>query len=463
MSTALTTVRAKVAEAISRYSLLQDKKKILVAFSGGADSTLLLTLLAERSDISLAAAHVHHGIRGEEADRDEAFCRSFCAVRDIPFHVCHANIPDEAAKQGIGLEEAARNCRYAFFDKLCQDHGYDLVATAHNADDHLETVLFHLVRGTSLEGLCGIPPSRAQMIRPLLLCEADTIRHACQESGIPYVTDSTNTDTSYTRNYLRAEIVPRLKALNPSLTDAVTRMTELLRADSLCLSDEASLYFLDSGRARLASLPDSVLGRVLMRELRERDMAPEAVHIRQLTSLLRSRRTQFRLSLPGGDIFCDRDTVTTKDLEASSSRYCLPLRIGRNRIDEQSELFVFPQGTVPTKEINKLKNIYKLSIQETIDSATIDRTVILRNRHPGDRYHYGGMTHQVKKLLQSTKLPLADRNRLPFLVRGNEILWIPFFPPADSARGGDHSQDMTVLYLSGRINDTRKDINDGKH
>lgn len=455
MSTALTNCRRRFAEALARFSLLSNRKRILVGFSGGADSALLLSLLQEVEGIEVAAAHLNHGIRGAEADADEAFCRHFCEERKIPFYVQHANIPLEAKESGMTVEETARNRRYAFFAELSQRYGYDAVATAHHADDNLETVLFHLTRGSALDGLCGIPPVRDNILRPLILCTSKDIRAACEEASIPYVIDSTNADTTYTRNFLRSKVIPPLKQINPSVTDAVSQMSSLLRDDRDYLRDEASLYLLDSGRERLRRLPDAVLSRVLLRELRKNGMTPEAGHIRLVMRSIRSDQPHCRISLPGGTLVCDRDEVYTEKDGAEAVDFFQPLRIGRNRIDGDSELFVFPPHASSAKDINKLKNVYKLSIQAVIDSATIDKTVCIRSRRPGDTYRLGNMTRSVKKMLQATKLPLSVRSRLPFLVKGEDILWIPSFPPSDLC---PPPQDgYTVLYLCGKIQNHGKD------
>ena len=148
--------KTKYLDTVSRYGMLKEGTSVLVGFSGGADSSLLLSLLSQTDGITVAAAHLNHGIRGEEALRDEYFCRRFCDENKITLYVKRVDVPKLAADGGLGIEEAARNARYEFFNDVCAEHGYDVIATAHNADDNLETVLFHLVRGTGLDGLCGI-------------------------------------------------------------------------------------------------------------------------------------------------------------------------------------------------------------------------------------------------------------------------------------------------------------------
>ena len=237
----------KIKKDLERLGILPALKKcdtVLCALSGGADSVVLLYFLhwyLPGQGIRLAAAHLHHGIRDGAADEDAAFCRRLCEGLQIPFYSRHLNIPAMAKKAGLGLEECARIQRYAFLEEIASGLPHPLIATAHNATDHLETVLFHLIRGTGAKGLCGISPLRDEkVIRPLLCCTAKQVRDYAKEARLSYVTDATNADTTYTRNYIREKIVPALRQINPRCEDAVLRMSGLLREDLVYLEDAAA-------------------------------------------------------------------------------------------------------------------------------------------------------------------------------------------------------------------------------
>ena len=194
---------------------------VLVAFSGGADSTLLLHLLY-RAGIQLSAVHVHHGIRGNDADADLQFCRNTCRALGIPFFAVRINAPALAKKSGQSVETAAREARYRHFARLMQRYNIPLLATAHHADDNLETLLFRLCRGTGTQGLRGIPAfaplpgapenSTLCLFRPLLHLTKQEILQACRDLGIEYVTDATNAYDDYARNRIRNRIKQRLFA-----------------------------------------------------------------------------------------------------------------------------------------------------------------------------------------------------------------------------------------------------------
>jgi len=205
-------------------------KRVLCAVSGGADSMCLLQLLKD-AGIEVIAAHYEHGIRGEESERDLNFVRSWCEGSDIPFVFARGDVPSYAREQGIGIEEAARKLRYEFLLDKYLELGCDLIATAHNANDNAETILFNLSRGSGALGLAGIPPRRGAIIRPLLNVTRAEIEAYLEEHAIPHVEDSTNQSDDYTRNLIRHRIMPLMEELNPRFTEAAGRTAELMRRD----------------------------------------------------------------------------------------------------------------------------------------------------------------------------------------------------------------------------------------
>ena len=213
----------------------------VVALSGGADSVFLLCFAQEFSvqySFPIHAFHVNHGIRGEEGDRDEKFCKELCLKMQIPFSSVRINVPKVAEEQKIGIEECARKMRYDALEQIRLKLGYSAILTAHNATDRAETVLFNLLRGSGGKGLRGIPAVRGNVLRPLLSITGEEIRSALQQAGIAYVKDSTNADSSYSRNYLRNEIFPRLQKLNPSPEKAICRAADHLAADEAYFAEK---------------------------------------------------------------------------------------------------------------------------------------------------------------------------------------------------------------------------------
>ena len=215
---------------------------VLLALSGGMDSAVLLELLSEQSrryGFALTAAHFHHGIRGEEADRDAAFCEDLANRKGVAFVSQRADVPRLARERGISLEAAAREARYAFLEQVMEERQIPLLVTAHHGNDNLETVLFRLCRGTGLTGLCGIPSVRpfgiGWVVRPLLPYSKAALEAYCEERGLDYVLDSTNLQPDCSRNQLRLQVIPQLEALGGDPCRSVWRMTRALEQDRALL------------------------------------------------------------------------------------------------------------------------------------------------------------------------------------------------------------------------------------
>lgn len=255
----------KVRRADGDHGMLGGR--VCAALSGGADSvSLLLALkaLSEERGFELLACHLNHGLRGEESDRDERFCRELCGRLNVPLTVKRVSVA-ELAEKHESLEEAARRVRYAFFSETLGALGGAVLATAHTANDNAETVLINMLRGTGLAGLCGIPPVREldgfRVVRPLIYCTREDVEHFLAENGQDYVTDSTNLSEEYTRNKIRRRVLTELLEINPSALECFSRMTKNLREDNAFLEDAAARaleeYRVGRGwnAAALAALP----------------------------------------------------------------------------------------------------------------------------------------------------------------------------------------------------------------
>lgn len=285
-------MKEKVKNTILKFDMLTDCRNVTVALSGGADSVALLYslyLLKEELGISLSACHVNHNLRGEESDGDELFVRRMCRMLDIPLYVRNIRVSDYVGKHE-SIELVARRIRYGFFSELGNDR---IIATAHTASDNCETVLINLIRGTALSGMCGIPPKRDNVIRPLIDCTREEIEQFCRENSLGYVTDSTNLSDDYTRNKLRLGIIPELKKINPSLTAAVGRMSQAATLDDKYLdklaSDEKEKACKDGKYyvPALCSLDECILRRVATMILEENDIPTSTLTITKTVQIIK--------------------------------------------------------------------------------------------------------------------------------------------------------------------------------
>ena len=454
--------RAAFLAAVREYGMFDGARGVLVGYSGGADSTLLLRLLRDHcaeQGLYLAALHVNHRIRGDEAERDAEHCRRTCEALGVDFRLITADIPAMARESGRGLEEEARDFRYMTFERaLSEDERLDVAATAHNADDNAETLLFNIARGAGTDGLSGIPPVRAmgeyRVVRPLIYLPKKEIVAACESVGAEFVTDSTNSDTAYTRNYIRHTLMPAFGRINPSFTDAVRRLTAAARKDAeylTSLADELAGECIEGTDCvsipadRIKDAPSPVASRAVMRMFSlVSGTALSAVQIDAVVRLSASEDER-RVSLP--------DRITAGIEKRGGTRYLVigrktggendgrvtetVLNPGLNELIPGKSMIFMYSGSPENGEIEKytgmLKNIYKSSIRTELNSDKIKHILFVRSRADGDSWVYGGMTRKLKKLCNDRKLGKAERDSLPVVCDDDGILWVPGFGTADRA------------------------------
>ena len=294
--------------------LIPPGAKVLCAVSGGADSVCLLHMLSQREDISLVAAHFNHQLRGEEADRDEQFVRELCGRWDIPFTVGRGDVKAYAQKEKRSIEEAGRSLRYDFLIQTAETEGCGLIATAHNADDNAETILMHLIRGTSLHGLTGIPSRRDNIVRPLLGMTHSEILTYLDQQGIPHQEDSSNADEAYTRNRIRHQVIPILRELNPRAVEHINltarqlgEVDQFLEKESQRLTAQAKVQ---NGRLEFPFLnyrrtSPEILSRILLQLLDKfgvgrKDITAKHLHSLQHMMTHSCYSCESRMDLPHG-------------------------------------------------------------------------------------------------------------------------------------------------------------------
>lgn len=442
-------------EGFKEPHLLSGKPKnspILVGFSGGADSSALLLMLkvyCDKHGAPLYAAHLNHGIRGDEADRDERFCKEFAEALGVKFFSVKLNVPEMAKQSGEGIENAARNARYDFFDEIMTENGISILATAHNADDNLETVIFNLSRGAGLYGLCGIPDSRplkhGTVIRPILALEKREILKFCEAHGIDFVTDSTNLENDYTRNKIRNQIVPILKEINSGVIKNTSRATEALKEDSLCLQSitdsfvEANCKNGSVSVKALETAQASIANRSLIRLYGEISNGGtlETTHINALKGLAKRAIPHSSISLPSGiEAVVEDGRLCFVKQKSKPSEISFEARLskGKNEINTAGvDIYLDSE--------QYSKNIYKKSTVLYITFDKIKGDLVARNRQAGDKILSGGVHKSLKKLLNEKKIPLYLRSRLPIICDDNGILAIPFVAVRDGARASLNSND----------------------
>lgn len=431
----------KILELNRREHLFQPGDGIVVGLSGGADSVCLLSLfveLREEWDLALYAIHIHHGLRGSEADRDAGLAGELAQQWNVPFRLVRADIRKLAQENGWTEEEAGRRFRYDAFEKYRQETGADRIAVAHHEDDQAETVLFHLFRGTGPRGLAGIPARRGAVIRPLLGVSRVQIESYIEEAGLLFATDQTNQIPAYSRNKIRLQLLPWVKEeLNPQavrhIAEAAQKMAKLRdyieeqgKCSRLMMTEEGpGMVRLDTEALR--KLPDVMQTEVIRQIFAE--LIPGAKDISQIhfrnVEKLAGMAAGSRQLFPGGvtavreyGCICFRTQTgpgTQTYLECNPPCTHILQINGRNmefyfEVKKRREL----TGEIPQKDYTKW-----------LDYDMIKGSLVLRNPSEGD-YLILNSQGDKKKLARyyiDRKIPRDDRATQIVLADGGHVLW----------------------------------------
>ena len=391
---------------------------VLAAVSGGADSVaLLLELIGlQRNGLisRVEAAHLHHGIRGISADDDAAFVRALCEGLGVPLHAERVDVPDAAREQGVSLELAARNARYAFLERVRAARSLDCIALGHHRDDQAETVLLHLLRGSGTDGLAGMRPRSGRLIRPLLFTDKAAILAYLAERGQAFCTDETNFGTDATRNRIRLNVMPMLETVNPAAKKALSEAAAhvALDADYLnALADEA-YHRCGTDREKLKALPAPIRLRVFRRLLPYADYT--SADLNRLDALL-CGQTGDEATLKNG-VTAWLDATRLRIGKTQSEPYCIEV--------PDSGSVRLPCGTLSVERVETAR-VPCPGSDAYIDADALEGRVIARPMRQGDRFTPFGMqgSRLLSDYLTDRKVPRFDRTA-PILCDGRGIVFV---------------------------------------
>lgn len=413
--------------ARARLDGLPETGRLVVGFSGGADSTALVHWLMGRVEKErLTLAHVNHLLRGEEAQRDQNFVEAFAKAHGLRLEILRADVGKLARERGQGTEECGREIRYEFFHRLA-DGEDDRVLTAHNADDNAETILLNLCRGAALEGLCGIPYRRGKILRPLLAVSREEVEAYCEEHGLDYVTDSSNLTDDYTRNRVRHQIVPVFKELNPQFIQAVSQTAELMGADRDFLQTSAE-QLLEAARNEwgleagpLLAAPEAVRSRALKLFLEHVGCGRlEKKHLDLAGKLLAQGGEAI---LPGRVTAACAQSVLWAGRKEALEPYEFPVKLGKNPLPGGKILVLEKKIRTKTENPGKIQN---LLFKNALDCVIMTGTLKVRSRRAGDRFSPAGrgLSKPLKQVFQELRIPAVCRDSIPLLDCGGEIAWV---------------------------------------
>lgn len=433
-------MESKVRSFLEAHGMLSYGDTVVVALSGGADSVCLLHVLLslrEECALTLHACHINHMLRGADGDADEDFVRALCARLQLPLTVCRADVRALAKERGMGLEACGRAVRYAEFARVADSlPGAVKIATAHTLSDQAETVLMRLARGASLRGLCGIPPVRGRIIRPLLFCTRSEVEAYLNHRNFTFVTDASNASSDYTRNRIRNAVIPAFESENPSFARSILRMTDTLREDQRCLEELAHEAFARAKRGEHALLVSilpsahAIRSRCIRLLLEGAKVEASSSKIAGMLAIIEAKNGKLKVA-PGIYAIYSRGILSLQEsarVRSSNASYQFPLAAGEISLPDGRRLEI---RAVSVKEGTEQDKIHKNFPYPLIDYAKIVGNAVIRSREPGDRFRLPGrdFTSSVRKLL-AAHFPTGERAERFVLADEEGVFFVEGYPPA---------------------------------
>ena len=382
----------KVLKTVKKYNMLSKGDRVLIGVSGGADSIALLEFFVsvkEKYDLDICVAHIEHGIRGEDSVNDAEFVENYCKKLGVNFYLKTIDAPNLAKKAKMGVEEYSRMARYDFFNTIeC-----DKIATAHNLTDNIETLLFRLARGTGLKGACSIPAVRGKIIRPFIEVSSGEIRKWCNDNNIPYRVDCTNSDSAYSRNLIRLEILPLFEKLNANYQDNIENFISDVNEDYAFIDDYVkSIYpkIVKNNEIDLQKLNEldlSIKKRILIMFFDENGYSLNRIHLQSVIDItLKSGKSQIK-----------------ENVFAISAK-------GKIRLAKFNDLNKKDEFVTKILNIDEFKD---KNIDFYCDCDKIVGKIIISAKQAGDRIKPAGrnVSKTLKKLLNESAYPIEKRDK----------------------------------------------------
>ena len=457
----------KVRDYIREQGMITQGVAVIVALSGGADSVCLLTVL-KQLDFALRAVHVHHGIRGAEADRDEAVVQALCESLSVPLYVAHCQVPAYAAEHGLSEEEAGRILRYQILEEEAEiwerefsDGSRVKLALAHHRDDNAETILHHLLRGSGLTGLAGIRPVQGRRIRPLLCVGREEIRAFLEAGHISWWADSTSQSPDYTRNRIRSQVLPLLKtAVNEQAEEHILQAGQIIGQADAYLRQQAEEIWQEAGCGReedLAAIPltafarqPEILKTYLIRHMLDQ-LHPgwKDIGSRHFTAIaeLAGKPVGSRLDLPGG--LMARTGYETLEIVRKTEREVSV------KTESGADGEIHGRQTVPELHMTvfsrqKDQEIPKNQYTKWFDYDKIKGTLSVRTRRTGDYLILpSGGSKTIARYMIDEKIPKEKREQILLLAEGSHVLWVVGFRISEYYKIEEHTENILQVTCDG--------------
>lgn len=457
----------KVVNTIEKYEMICQGDSIVAGVSGGPDSMCMLHILLQLKDkynLSLYAAHLNHQFRGKEAADDALYVKEICGEWGIPTFIKVFDVPAYAKETGLSSEEAGREIRYELYAEVIKKVGGQRIAVAHNMNDHIETILMNLLRGSGIEGLKGIEAVRGQIIRPLINAERDEIEEYCRINGISPRIDKTNLEPIYGRNKIRLELIPYIKnTFNPNIMSTLYRFSDIAVLENDYMDKEAEKSFFEVAESyensikyninKLDNLHPALQRRVIRIGLEKLLGSLKGIEYKHIEEILRilHEKTGAAVMLPRNmrAYVSYENLVIGPKIEEPHDKYCYSLNL--NRENTISSLGIV--AVVKTLKAYEIADIKKDKYVAYIDKAKVQGDLFIRNRHEGDVFSPIGLkgSKKLKDYFIDEKIPKEDRDKIKLIADGKEIVWVIGKRLSEKYKITDKTEDVIMISIMRRL------------
>lgn len=450
-----------LSKALQKAGIINKGTPVLLACSGGRDSMSLLHLLIQEGFGQLRVAHCNFKLRGEESDGDQELVESYCGQHQIPFHFKSFETKEYAESRGISIQMAARALRYEWLESLRKELKLDLILTAHHADDLAETILFQLAQGTGIAGMKGMAQKNEAIFRPFLYVSGQDIIQYSEQFQVPFREDSSNATTKYKRNFIRQEIVPKLKSINSQFIEEISGFSQRMADTEVLMQQQVS-------RIRSKALEPWKHGYRL--------------HLRYLRQHPAWRTLLFELLQPFGcspGMVEEIQALCSGEKKENASGQCFLSKTHRLVFDEKT-VYILPLDTVREELLHFDRwphqivfNEYKIDVRRQpihevnmkqhpryayFDAKAIKLPISIRYPKTGDYFYPFGMgkaknpdktgKKKLSKFFKDIKLPLAEREATPLLFSGERLAWVVGQRMDDRFKISDTTKDVICLVIT---------------
>jgi tRNA(Ile)-lysidine synthase len=431
---------------IEQNTLFTPKSKILAAVSGGMDSVLMAHLL-KAAGFNFSIANCNFQLRGDEALRDQDFCNRLANQLRVPFHTVNFDTGGYASDHKISIQMAARELRYQWFDQVCQESDYQVIALAHHQNDTIETILLNLTRGTGIAGLHGILPKNGALVRPMLFLTRDEIAAIITQNKLEYVEDASNASAKYARNKIRLEVIPKLKELNPGLEKTFENNLKHFRDLETLLENQVA----ELRKTLVKHAPDHLY--LLLNEVKQ--LNPAGLLLFKLLQEYGFNETSV------DDLISVLDKHSGRVFESSG----FVLVLDRDRLIVKKKTGMVQQNVLIAEKDQEVSyNNYKLKVLHddsalivkdnpmavSIDSALLVFPLTVRAWQEGDYFYPLGMKGRKKlsDFFIGQKIGLHQKNEVPLLINGNgDVIWVGGYRPDERYKVNNNTKKVTIFEL----------------